>query len=297
MTSPARTGYPVLYFGPLGRLLALTVPREGYGMGDMQIGSLHQALSGAATKDVFGYKRQVQINMDSMGPRAWSWFEMCYRGVVPGPYYLLDRRRRNRLGAVISANGISYDPSGVSPWTPANGTVTVVAADPAYALLPSAGSVWTPGPAYATKWVSTAAGVLVGGVKPIPVLPGEQLVFSAYVVAGAPTLEIVPYSASLVAGTAITGTVDVPGVPDRKYVTYTVPASGVAAVLPQIRAGAATTITTLAWQLSDASTPEPWVIGNGVPSLVFDAAAQANTTGGADFLSNTQSGTLFLYEA
>jgi hypothetical protein len=117
----------------------------------------------------------------------------------------------------------------------------------------------------------SVAGTLLGENNPLPVIPGEQLCFSAYVTAGAPTLEIVPYNTSLVAQPVQAGTSDVAGTVDRKYVVYDVPANGsIVAVRPQLRASAAGTYITLAWQLSDTALPEPWVMGDGVPRFLVD---------------------------
>jgi hypothetical protein len=294
--TPGSQGYPAFYLGPLGRLMAIAVPSAGAGASPLVYGVLHQNLSGTATKDVFGQKWYYQIPLESLDPRAFSWIEMLLRGAVAGPFYLLDPRRRNRLGPVVSGCGINYAASGVSPWQPASGTVTVVAANSV--LLPSPTNVFTPGPTYALTWVPTAAGVLVGGRTPIPVLPGESVCFSCYCPTGSPSLELVPYSAAGVAGGAISGTVNVPGTLDRKYISYTTPTNGaVAAVLPQIRAAAAGTFITQAWQLTDGTVPEPWVMGGGIPKVVFDQVNTSGASNGMDYLGNTQSGSLTLYEA
>jgi hypothetical protein len=295
-STSAPNGYPVFYLGPLGRMMAMQVPQAGAGAMPFEYGVLHQNLSGVATKDVFGQKWYYQIPLEALDPRAYSWVEMMLRGAVAGPFYLLDPRRRNRLGPVVSGCGINYSASGTSPWQPASGAVTIIAATAT--MLPSPGSVLTPGPSYAAQWVPTAAGVLIGGRNPIPVLPGEEVVFSCYCVSGSPSLELVPYNLAGAPGTAVTGTADVPGSPDRKYIAYQVPSNGsVVAVLPQIRAAAAGTFVTEAWQITNGTVPEPWVMGGGVPKVVLDQVNQSGATNGMDFLGNTQSGTLTLYEA
>jgi hypothetical protein len=276
----------VIYIGPMGRLVSLQVPLGGFDSPVNELGALHVPLSGLVTKDVFGYKRTYTIPLDLLEPRAWSWFEMMFRQAVPPPYYLLDPRRRNRLGAAVSTTLSSYTTKTV--FTPSSGTAVALAAT---ATLLPAGTLNTQAPGFSVLWSPTAAGTLVGEVNPIPVVPGEQVCFSAYVVAGAPTLEIVPYNAALAPQTPITGTVDVPGSPDRKYVLYTVPSSGVVAVKPQLRASAAGTYTTLAWQLSDASAPEPWVMGDGVPRVLVDQMPSH-----AEYLNRYTSGSLVLQE-
>jgi hypothetical protein len=292
----APNGYPVVYLGPLGRMMAIQVPTAGIGAVPYTYGVLHQNLSGAATKDIFGQKWSYSVPLEQMGPRAYSFIEMMLRGALSGPYYLLDPRRRNRLGPVVSGCGINYSSTGTSPWVPSSGVVTIVAAPEV--MLPSPANMYTPGPSLGVRWVPTAAGVLVGGITPVPVLPGETITFSCYCPIGSPTVELVPYNASLVAQAAISGTITVAGAPARKYITYIVPRDGsVVAVLPQIRAAAAGTFLTMAWQITDGSTPEPWVIGGGVPKVLIDQTNTSGATNGADYLSNTQSGTLTLFEA
>ncbi len=292
----APNGYPVFYLGPLGRMIAIQVPQAGFGAVPYEYGVLHQNLSGTATKDVFGQKWTYQIPLEQLDPRAYSFIEMMLRGALTGPYYLLDPRRRNRLGPVVSGCGINYSANGTSPWTPSNGTVTIVNAPEV--MLPSGGNVYTPGPSLGVQWAATAAGTLVGGITPVPVLPGETITFSCYCPIGSPTVELIPYNASLVAQPSISGTTTVPGAPARKYITYIVPSDGsVVAVLPQIRAAAAGTYLTMAWQLTDGTGPEPWVMGGSVPKVVIDQTNTSGATNGADYLGNTQSGTLSLFEA
>ena len=294
--SSAPNGYPVFYLGPLGRMMAITVPRAGFGAVPFEYGVLHQNLSGTATKDVFGQKWQYQVPLVQLEPRAFSYVEMLLRGVLSGPYYLLDPRRRNRLGPVVSGCGINYSANGISPWVPSSGTVTIVAAPEV--SLPSPGGVYTPGPSLGAQWAPTAAGTLVGGTTPVPVLPGETITFSVYAPIGSPTVELVPYAPGLVAQPPISGTVTTAGAPARKSITYVVPRDGsVVAVLPQLRVAAAGTYLTMAWQLTDGTAPEPWVVGGGVPKVLVDQVNTSGATNGADFLGNTQSGTLVMYEA
>lgn len=278
----------VFYVGPLGRLLSLQVPIGGYDNPVTEFGALHEALSGAHTKDVFGYKRSFTIPLDALEPRAWSWFEMMYRQALTPPYYLLDPRRRNRLGAAVSTT-LSAWTNKTGIFTPSSGTAVAGAATAT--LLPSPGYS-TPAPSSALVWTPTAAGTLLGENAPVPCLPGEMLCFSAYTQAGAPTLEIVPYNAALAPQTPATGTTVVSGTPNRSYVTYAVPSNGsIVAVRPQLRAAAAGTFTTLSWQLSDSSVPEPWVMGDGVIKFLVDQMPSH-----AEYLNRYTSGSLVLQE-
>lgn len=280
------------YFGPLGRLMRMDV-REQFENTIEELGAVHTALSGRRTKDVFGHKRSMSIPLSGLTADALSWFEACFLGVVEGPHYLFDPRHRNRLTA--AASGMALPQSGV--WTPSSGTVTRVAA--AATLLTCVtpdGTVNAPAPSYAASWNPSVAATLLGDAVPlIPVLPGEPLVFSVYVVSGNPTLELVPYNATLVAQPAITGTVTLATSPQRRYVPYTVPSSGVVAVRARLRVAGAGTVVTEAWQVSTPQldgTPDPWVLGTGVPRVI-----QAELPERSDFPGALVSSTLSLLEA
>lgn len=295
-TTDPHQGLPVFYLGPLGRMMAISVPKASMGAVPYEYGVLHQNLSGTATKDVFGQKWYYQVPLESMDARAFSFVEMMLRGVLSGPYYLLDPRRRNRLGPVVSGCGINYSANGTSPWVPSSGTVTIVAAPEV--SLPSAGNVYTPGPSLGVQWAPTAAGTLVGGTTPIPILPGETITFSVYAPIGSPSVELIPYNAALVAQPPVSGTITTVGAPARKSITWVTPSDGsIVAVLPQLRASAAGTYLTMAWQLTSGTAPEPWVVGGGTPKVLIDQVNTSGATNGADYLTNTQSGSLVLYEA
>jgi hypothetical protein len=259
-----------IYLGPLGRLMQIQMPSGGFSSHLMENGSNHTPLSGRRTKDIFSRRFEYDISLDGLSPGVLSWLELLYTDAITGPFYLLDSSRVNRLRARISSTGtapISHNVNSLD-WTISSGVVTFPAAT--VVLLPAATGHLSPGPSKAAQWVPTAAGTLLDTAQ-IPVIPGETITFSCYAQAGAPTLEIVPLSASLVAGAPITGTVVVGGTPPRRYVTYTVPTNGsVVAVQVQLRASAAGTYTTTAWQLEANATPGDWALGTGVPKVLFD---------------------------
>jgi hypothetical protein len=261
----------VYYFGPLGRLLPMDLPLDGFDDTLEEVSAVHQSLSGVGTKDVFGHKRKFTIPLEGLAPRALSWFEMAYRGALGQPLYLMDEARVNRLGAAVSST--------LSAWSPyvvlAPSTGAAVASAATVEKLPAVSpDLLSLAPAMAVTWTTTAGGVLVCQPKTYtPVLPGETVCFSSFVTSGTPTLELVPFAkGTLAAGAAITGTVTVAGAPPRRYVSYTVPVDGsVVAVRPQVRVAAAGTAVLLGMQLERRATPSPWVIGSGVPKVMVTA--------------------------
>src|ERR1044072_6592799 len=109
-------------FGPLGRLMVVDVPRGGYDVPVEEIGAMHESLTGSHTKDVFGYKMSVKIDLEGLDARALSWFEMAYRGGLGPTLYFVDEERTNRLGAAVASALSAW--SDTDPFSNLNGTRT-----------------------------------------------------------------------------------------------------------------------------------------------------------------------------
>jgi hypothetical protein len=266
-----------LYLGPMGRLMKIDVPTGGYSADLVEYGAEHVPLSGRRTKDVFSRRREYQIDTDGLTPRALAWLEALYTEAINGPHYLRESVRKNLLRARIAStssaplalNAIQTD------WSLPGAGDTIASIAATTLLLPGTvpGGELIPGPSKALSLVTTASSRILVDTAIIPVIPSEQLCFSAYKQSGAGTLtlEIVPYNTSLVAQTPITGTTTIAGTPPRLYVPYLVPANGtIVAVSVQIRAAVAGTLATVAWQLeSGSATPTTWHLGGGVPQVMI----------------------------
>lgn len=281
-----------ILLGPLGRLMKIDVPTGGYKADLVEYGAEHVPLSGKRTKDVFSRRHEYEIDTDGLTPRALSWFRMLYTEAIAGPLYLRESTNKNLLRARISsttstilmlANATDWSAPG------AGDTVTSVAATAA--LLPGTvpGGELAPGPSKAMSWFANGSNRVCADTAIIPVVPGEQLCFSAYAQSGTPTLEIVPYNAALAPQAAITGTTVIAGSPPRRYVTYTVPTNGtIVAVSVQLRLAASGTAVTQAWMLeSGASTPTTWHLGTGVPQVMMTDVAKGNRHGVGPYTDGT----------
>lgn len=260
-------------FGPLGRLMVVDSPQDGFDSPVNEVGALHESLNGTRTKDVLGYKSTIKIELEGLSPRALSWFEMAYRGALGETLYFLDEQRVNRLSAAASSALSSR--AEADPFTHTNGTHTTVAN--ASLLLPGteAGeAVLTPGPAKAVQWVSTDTQRIVRVGPALPVQPGEHIVFSFYLLSSSldsqtPQAEVTPYDAAMVALPQAGVQGEIAGPPVRRFVRYTVPA-GVVAVQPCIRHGQIHTSSWTGLQFEQGDDPTPWVIGAGVPQVLVD---------------------------
>lgn len=274
-----------IYLGPIGRLMAIDVPSGGYKHDLVEYGADHLPLSGLRTKDIFAVRNEFEIETDGLTPRALSWFRMLYTGAVPGPIFLRESAEKNMLRSRVSTSGSTIVAlPNTADWSApgAGDTITTVLAT--NLLLPSSvpGQELTPAPARAVSWFANAGNRTLTDVSYlVPVVPGEQLCFSAYVQSGTPTLEIVPYNAAQVAQTPITGTVTVAGTPPRRYVGYTVPSNGtIVGVACQLRLAASGTAVTHAWQLESGTlTPTAWQMGIGIPKVMMTGNAEGDRFG------------------
>jgi hypothetical protein len=290
----------LIYVGPYGRLMAMDVGADGFDSGMTEFGALQEPLSGMHTKDVFGWKRSFNIPLDGMDRRALSWFEMLYRGSIAGPYFLRDPRRMNMLHAAVADTMSSY--ARTVPFVAPNG---VVSAQANTKLMLTSQRVdvtttteTTPGPSFAAKWVATAAGAVACGKTVIPVIPGETVIFSFYLISGSATPGILTYATPGASPVTVTVTVLTdPTDATRKYIRYTVPTNGtVQAVMPTFNLTAAGTTVVLAGQLegqrATTDTPRAWVLGTGVPKVIVNDFPQHS-----EYLGTRTSGSLALLEA
>lgn len=179
------------YVGPLGGLLPLPGTESGVETPLSVIGGTHTSLTGAFTRDRFGYKRAWTWTYPMLTDRQTRHVEALQRNMVPGPLYLLDPRRRNRLPEQIASGGsLLRSPSGFIPsntttclWRPLSYVSATPATLPASPILRGC-----------LEWQLLAAGgaglELSGfagdGRHNVPVMPGEVLEVSLWA-AGPPS--------------------------------------------------------------------------------------------------------------
>ena len=257
------------WFGPLGRLMLVDLGLTGFAEDSEKVGGVHESLNGTRTMDVTGVKGRWRINLGGLDARALSWFEMAYRGALGPRLYLIDDQRVNLMTAGGSSAGSAWTPATEVVYTVSNGTVAEVA-NP-HPLLPGTldgNAVLTPGPISSWTWTTTITGVIrVGEI--IPVRPGQVVTFSVYVSSGTPTVEFTPFAADLTPLAQVGVTTVIAGTPPRRYYTYTVPSSGVAAVRPLMRHAAAQASTFTGLQVETGGPPTPWVMGAGAPRVII----------------------------
>lgn len=185
---PEPTEYDTgFYVGPLGNLQELPGVASQIDTPLSVIGGTHTSLSGAFTRDRFGYKRSWTWTYPLLTDRQAQLVEALHRNLIPGPLYLLDPRRPNRLPEQIASGGsLLRTPTGFIPsntttclWRPLTYPGATTSTLPPYPIL-RGGLEWQllAGGAGGTLEL---AGKALDGRHNTPVIPRETLEFSAWV--------------------------------------------------------------------------------------------------------------------
>lgn len=267
------------YVGPLGSVQALPPLPKGATPSSTPImfGGLHQGLSGRVTLDVFAYRRTWNLPWKYLLRSDRIYLNALYRGIVPGPYRMVDPRHFNMCPADVSAGGSQT--GGSAGFTASAGTLsflapTIVTMHPDIVSLIRGGQVWSPAAAGNTL-LGNHQGSPVGA---IPVLSGSFYSYSAYVAAtaGSHQLLIQPYdvtgaalTAVLGAATALTSTMV------RLSIDNWVPPANAVSFAVGLKAGGANTITTTGWQVECDQPHSPWGVGVGCPQVLIPSLTES----------------------
>lgn len=163
------------YLGPPGDLRPLPVPDKDVRMDLVRYGGVHQALSGARTMDVTGHRSEYEFAWSYLDLDEAAWLEALHLGMVPGPLWLLNPLRRNRLSAQASAvqpteaGSLGVDVDGLWEWAPDGPPGTTMA---------GRSLRWTSYPVGAVLSFDPGAGT--------PVVPGEMITVSVYLRSDSP---------------------------------------------------------------------------------------------------------------
>jgi hypothetical protein len=188
---PVATSYDTqFYVGPLGGLLPLPGTESSVDTPLSVIGGTHTSLTGAFTRDRFGYKRSWTWSYPLLTERQARLVEALQRNMVPGPLYLIDPRRPNRLPEQIASGGsLMRTPTGFIPsntttalWRPLSYPAATASTLPASPILRGCleWQILTPAQAFLEL-----AGDASNGRHNVPVIPRETLEVSVWAT-GAP---------------------------------------------------------------------------------------------------------------
>lgn len=173
------------YVGPLGGMLPLPGVESGVDTPLTVIGGTHTSLTGSITRDRFGYKRAWVWTYPMLTERQARHIEALQRNLVPGPLFLIDPRRPNRLPEQIASGGsLMRTPTGFIGsnttsclWRPLTYPAATAATLPASPILRGC-LEWQ---LLATGGASLEfAGYAADGRHNVPVLPDETLEVSVW---------------------------------------------------------------------------------------------------------------------
>lgn len=296
------------YVGPLGALWPLPDVASAIDTPLTVIGGTHVSLTGSVTRDRFGFKRSWTWTYPALGLHQNQFVEALQRGLVPGPLYLIDPRRINRLPEQQASGGsLLGSPDGFIPsntavcyWRPLS---YVTAAD--VSTLPAA-----PLLSGCLEWATLTsdpatlelAGYADDGRLDIPVMPSEPLTVSGWVtgpVGSAVTVTASVYSAAgMVLSTATSAptnlsltawasfSVDLTTDPTAASVRLSLarngapPASAFLTALQVARSDDPESVARLTDSCDFGDLTGGWRLGGGAPQVIADGGAASYTVPG-----------------
>lgn len=255
------------YLGWLGELRALPIPEPGLTTTEKRFGGVHESLNGARAVDVTGFRTEYRFTFPYLSEDGYRWLRALYLRHIRGPHYLINPLRTNLLSPQCSTGYVH----GIRDygWQALGLSVDYVQDFP-----PTAG---IPGNRACRVVNSAASGSLIadGNKKFIPVIPGEDVTFSTYLRADAPTtltmfLDHIDTSGNVVPGGA-TRSVNVPTSWTRFLLTHT-PTVEAAAVRPGFSFSAAQTYDTAfaAPQVEYGTSATGVDLGGGSTKVLID---------------------------
>src|SRR5690606_1195650 len=101
------------YLGPLGKLRGLVCPERGMSDTSTRYGGIHQGLTGARTMDITGHRREYEFEFVYMEKQDFAWLNALHTRMVPGPFYLIDPRYKNRLSPQATSLRSTYNAANI----------------------------------------------------------------------------------------------------------------------------------------------------------------------------------------
>lgn len=254
------------YLGPLGDMRPLIVPEPDIEINEVRYGGIHQGLSGARTMDVTGHRSEYTFEFRNLDRDEYAWLEALHTRLVPGPFYLINPLKLNRLTLQSSKLQLTeYNNSGLaftSPYSMTRDWPT---------------DVPTPGRAMKfSGWTGTSMQVTFDPAKPVPLLDDETLTASVYlksdVVYAGVKIRISWYTEDQVFISNQEITVDLGPEWRRYWFTYhEAPVNARAASFSVVFGSATTPVYMAAPQLEAGVTwPSPWELGGAAPVVLLD---------------------------
>ena len=165
------------YLGPPGDLRRLPPMELDVDMSKTRYGGVFQGISGARTVDVTGFRDDYKFTFENIAASDYAWLEALHTRHIPGPFWLINPMRRNRLSTrATTADRPVRSNHGV---TVSLGTLAKV-----YDW-PSAAGIG----AQSLRWTGSAANsyLLWDPDTHAPIFPGETITVSVWIKGSAAT--------------------------------------------------------------------------------------------------------------
>jgi hypothetical protein len=262
------------YLGWLGDMRALPVPETGFDMTEERYGGVHQALNGARTMDVTGYRQKFNMDFKYLSEDEYLWLRSLYLGNVTEPLYLMNPLRKNLLSAQASTG--TWHTTLDNGLQNVNAAVTYDFFSDYPTGLPISGT-------RSPRLISVATGpsfvVIDGGTRFVPVTVGEPVTYSMYMRTTSGTANIDMYVQTLDKyavtnlGTGVISTKTVTTAWQRFTVTHTPSVAGIAAARFGLQLVTASTYNILlaAPQVEYGNTATAFSIGGGLSKVLIDS--------------------------
>lgn len=254
------------YLGPLGNMRPLIVPEPDIEINETRYGGVHQGLSGARTMDITGYRADYSFEFRSLDRDEYVWYEALHTRLVPGPFYLINPLKLNRLTQQSSRLQLTeHNTSGLSFTSP----YTVSRDWPSDIPIPGRSLVLQ-------DWVGTTETITFDPTKHVPLMDDETLTASVYLKSDdeyqGVKIRISWFTEDKIFIENQEITVDLGPEWRRYWFTYhEAPVDARAALFSVVLQAADTAVYVAAPQLEAGVTwPSPWELGGGAPVVLLD---------------------------
>lgn len=246
----------------------LVCPEPDIKLPVIRYGGIHQGLTGARTMDVTGHRQDFELQINWLDQDEYRWLEALHARVVPGPYYLINPLKRNRLSLQASKMSISQS-SKTGVRLPAGSSTGQSLAFPAAEVgLPG----WS---SYVWHWDDPSPRVTFDRGRPIPVLAGETITASIFLnpSPGDPVTVTLQLDWFDVAGETLTPTasaIELPSGWTRQQVTGVPPSGAVSCRFSMGLVDPDGAVYMAAPQVEAASAATNWEIGGASVQVLLD---------------------------
>lgn len=257
------------YLGPSYDMRALQTPEVGMAFPYERYGGVFQALSGARTMDVTGFRSAYELEWSYLDKSDWDFLQSLNMRHLPGPHYVINPLSKNRLSPQSSMLQYRGKTDGVGVWADRSVPQWQNGVFPTGVMgfRSLRAAVWT---------FTTNNGFMFDRGIRTPVLAGEQITASVYAkadVASTPChLTIHRYDKFGVEITPLPSWIPITvGTSWTRYSMTETEAAGVCSVMFEFISDTDdTAINLAAAQLETGAAATAWEIGGGSARVLID---------------------------